>query len=332
MKPRLDDLLMGLLALGALLGARPADAEDQLEVRPDLVSGPAYQHELLRNQWFSIESTLRLRKIDEQALGEANRWRQGDTAPAPVSGREGRVVFRFGATVPKVMCAPLRVCDIELQAGEQVQGEPHTGDDERWDITPAISGITQHVVVKPLAPNAATNMAIYTDRRVYHVELQSATTSEADYMPFVSFSYPDDQRLKWMALVQQQQTVSSQPTDTQTTGGSDFRGLSVDASRLNYRYDIEAEGWFGRKQRAKRWAPRKVFDDGRRTFIQLPEYVRHRELPMLVVRDGAGTDTIVNTSFEPEPLILVVDRLFDAGVLVLGAGRNQERVTIHREE
>ena len=192
--------------------------------------------------------------------------------------------------------------------------------------------VEQHVVLKPLAPNVATNMAIYTDRRVYHIELQSATTSESDYMPFVSFSYPDDQRLKWMALVQQQQVALPRTDNSQTVSRSEGHGLTIDASRLNYRYDIDVEGWFGRKRRAKQWAPRKVFDDGRRTFIQLPEYVRHRELPMLVVRDGAGKDSIVNTSFEPDQLILVVDRLFDAGVLVLGAGRNQERVAIHRED
>lgn len=315
-------------ALGITLAASNAYAES-VRVEEHGVSGPAYQHEVLRNQWFAIEESLRMRKIDEQALETATRWRRGEDIPPPSAGREGRVQFRFGTTAARVICAPLRICDIELQAGEQVQGEPHAGDDARWDITPALSGITQHVVVKPLAANIATNIAIYTDRRVYHIELQAAETTDAEYMPYVSFSYPDDQRQKWLALMQTPNTAGDAAKAPEPTPTS---SLSVDASRLNYRYTVTPVGWFGRKRRAEKWAPTKVFDDGRRTLIQLPEYVRHRELPMLVVRDGAGHDSLVNTSFDHEALILVVDRLFDAAVLVLGAGRSQERVELHREE
>jgi hypothetical protein len=45
------------------------------------------------------------------------RWRGENNSPA--AGSDGRVLYSFGAGLPTVVCAPLRVCMIELQAGEK---------------------------------------------------------------------------------------------------------------------------------------------------------------------------------------------------------------------
>ena len=47
--------------------------------------------------------------------------------------------FVFGATLPTVVCAPLYVCDLVLQAGEAVN-DLNIGDSVRWQITPATQG------------------------------------------------------------------------------------------------------------------------------------------------------------------------------------------------
>ena len=86
----------------------------------DSISSPAFLEATLRQQWAAIDEQLQLRQVDQAALGEATKWRAGGSAPLPVAGKEGRVVFVFGATVPRVICAPLRVCDVELQQGESV--------------------------------------------------------------------------------------------------------------------------------------------------------------------------------------------------------------------
>jgi hypothetical protein len=46
---------------------------------------------------------------------------------APALGSNGRVVYTFGAGLPTIVCARLRVCIIELQAGERMMGEPQIG-------------------------------------------------------------------------------------------------------------------------------------------------------------------------------------------------------------
>jgi type IV secretion system protein TrbG len=62
------------------------------------------------------------------------------TPTAPATGEDGRVLYSFGAGLPVVVCAPLRVCIVELEPGEEMVGEPHIGDSVRWNISPAVYG------------------------------------------------------------------------------------------------------------------------------------------------------------------------------------------------
>ena len=71
-----------------------------------------------------------------EAVRVSERWRGENNSPA--AGSDGRVLYSFGAGLPTVVCAPLRVCMIELQAGEKIVGEPHIGDSVRWNISPAL--------------------------------------------------------------------------------------------------------------------------------------------------------------------------------------------------
>jgi len=61
----------------------------------------------------------------------SERWRAEKNSPA--AGSDGRVLYSFGAGLPTVVCAPLRVCMIELQAGEKIIGEPQIGDSVRLE-------------------------------------------------------------------------------------------------------------------------------------------------------------------------------------------------------
>jgi type IV secretion system protein VirB9 len=279
----------------------------------------AFLEATLRRQWAGIDEELKLRKIDEEALGEANRWRSGEGAPSPTAGKDGRVMFVFGATVPKIICAPLRICDVELQAGESVH-DVHTGDATRWDIQPALSGVTPHVVVKPMTSGVQTNIAVYTDRRVYHLEL---VASQSEHMPFVSFDYPEDRKARWQAMM-----VAQGPTSSAPTGSNDYE-IQANPGALRFGYTVKKAGRW-RVRRRIDWLPTRVYDDGEKTIIEMPRSVLARELPILLVRDGDGTDKIVN--YRVKGPHFVVDRLFSRAVLVKGVGRKQERVEIVREE
>ena len=60
-----------------------------------------------------------------EAVRVSEKWRAEKNPPA--AGSDGRVLYSFGAGLPTVVCAPLRVCMVELQAGEKIVGEPKSG-------------------------------------------------------------------------------------------------------------------------------------------------------------------------------------------------------------
>jgi len=74
--------------------------------------------------------------------------------------------------------------------------------------------------------------------------------------------------------------------------------------------------------------PLRVFDDGAKTYIQMPEEVRHREAPVLLVigNDEKGE----MTNYRVKEQIYVVDRLFDRADLILGSGKKAQKVEITR--
>ena len=127
----------------------------------------------------------------QQAVQFSAAWRAQQDGAAP--GPDGRVLFAFGAGLPTVVCAPLRVCLIELQPGEKLVGEPQIGDSVRWNVAPATYGkgeeSTAMLVLKPQMPGLDTNLLITTDRRAYYVRLVSKAD---DYVSRVAFVYNDD--------------------------------------------------------------------------------------------------------------------------------------------
>src|SRR5262245_58330742 len=75
-----------------------------------------------------------------------------DTAPPPIIRKDEFIQYPYGLTEAVVICQPLRVCDIELETGEEVTNVS-LGDSTRWLASPAFSGdrdtLTPHVLVKP---------------------------------------------------------------------------------------------------------------------------------------------------------------------------------------
>ena len=67
-------------------------------------------------------------------------------------GANSSVQFRFGESLPSIVCAILQVTDIELQPGEVVT-YINLGDSTRWSVESALSGSSsdqvEHLIVKP---------------------------------------------------------------------------------------------------------------------------------------------------------------------------------------
>ena len=247
------------------------------------------------------------------AVAVSQQWTAQPNAPA--AGPDGRVVYSYGAGMPTVVCAPLRVCIIEMEAGEKIVGEPHIGYAVRWNVAPAAYGegaqATSLIVLKPQAPGLDTNMLITTDRRAYYLRLIS---KPSDYVARIAFAYPDDDERRWQRHLLEQRAAE------QTS--AEVLPAMIAIEKMNFDYRIS-----GGNQELR---PLRVFDDGAKTYIQMPPAIQHMEAPVLLVigTDGKGT----MTNYRVKQQTYIVDRLFNRARMVLGSGKKAQKVDISRAD
>lgn len=195
----------------------------------------------------------------------------------------------------RLYAAPERVSDIALQPGETLTAVA-AGDTVRWVIGDTISGSGEtrrvHVLVKPFAPGLTTNLVIATDRRTYHLQLDSTDNSA---MAAISWTYPRDQLL---ALQRRNENADAAMP---IAGG-------VTLENLRFRYAISGD--------TPPWRPVRAFDDGSKVFIEFPARIDQGEAPPLFVVGPEGENQLVN--YRVRHNYYIVDRLFAAAELRLG--------------
>ena len=258
------------------------------------------------------------------AAAVADVWESGFNLPTP--GADGRVMYTFGEGMPVIVCAPLRVCSLELEAGEHIQSPPQIGDGRRWEVTPVSSGSglnqTALLIIKPIEAGLDTDLVVPTDRRTYVVRLVSDATR---YISTVAFRYPADDRVKWTAFQAQQDAAARDAEMAQEAkckakpdSGTAMAPNALD--HLYFDYKLDGDG-------AMR--PQRVLDDGQHTYIFYPNDGRFSEVPTLMIYSNGKTEMV---NFRVDGNRYVVDRLFDKGVLILGVGKKQKKVTITRSQ
>jgi type IV secretion system protein VirB9 len=263
---------------------------------------------------FKPRTDVELTKTALEAVQMSEKWMSEHNQPAV--GRDGRVLYSYGAGLPTVVCAPLRVCMIELQSGEKLVGEPHIGDSIRWNLSPATYGTgessTSVIVLKPQSPGLDTNLLITTDRRAYYLRLLSKPD---DYVARVAFAYPDDEdnQRKW-----QQQLAEQKDRQIKSTRIAELPANAVESMYFNYRLKGDDS-----------IRPVRVFDDGKKTYIQISEAAKNREAPVLVVIGSDGKQEMVNYRVKDD--MYIVDRLFEKAELILGSGKKARKVEIDRD-
>ncbi|MGV2067455.1 P-type conjugative transfer protein TrbG [Agrobacterium sp. 22-226-1] len=205
----------------------------------------------------------------------------------------------------QVYAAPGQITSIALEPGESLTGSGPiaAGDTARWIIgdTESGSGVGRRVLVlvKPSRADITTNLVITTDKRTYMIELRSG---EKPYMPAVAWAYP-------------------QPAGGGSQALPATPVIPAVASR-NYRYGLTGDN--------PPWKPLAVYDDGRRVYVEFPRGIVQGEMPPIFVLGPNGETQIVNSRIYQH--ILIVDRLFGAAELRLGAGDRQQTVRIVRTD
>jgi type IV secretion system protein VirB9 len=171
---------------------------------------------------------------------------------------------------------------LELDADEQIENVA-IGDSLAWQVTPNSRADT--LFLKPLEPDADTNMVVVTTRRRYAFELTAAPgfgAQDADIFYRVRFEYP--------------RTAAEEAADAAAAS-------PLVATNVSY----VAAG-------SEATMPAQVFDDGRNTYFQFPP---DASLPAIFARDGAGTETLVN--FTMRGPVVVIQQLAPSFVLRNGA-------------
>ena len=200
----------------------------------------------------------------------------------------------------RLYAAPEQVSDIALQPGEQLTAVS-AGDTVRWVIGDTTSGSAEgkrvHVLVKPFAAGLKTNLLIATDRRSYHLSLES---TEKTAMTALSWTYPQDQLLILKRQNEQAEAVAPLAS-----------GLALE--NLRFRYGITGD--------TPPWRPVRAFDDGSKVYIEFPARIDQGEAPPLFVVGPDGDSQLVN--YRVRRNYYIVDRLFAAAELRLGSDPQQ---------
>ena len=210
----------------------------------------------------------------------------------------------------RLYASPGQVSDIALQPGE-VLVSVSAGDTVRWVVGDTVSGsgptARAHVLVKPINTGIRTNLMIATDRRTYHLELES---QEDGYMAALSWRYPADELA---GLTARNDRAIAREAASITSG------LTLEGLNFDYRLTGDSPDW----------KPVRVFDDGRQVFIQMPGDIATTDMPPLFVLGPTREAELVN--YRVRGNYYVVDRLFRAAELRLGT-KNQTIVRIRRND
>jgi type IV secretion system protein VirB9 len=310
----------------------PALSVPKISVPPIVSSipvGQASQSTASTEKGSAVPLNWKLPHADLNAVGlsaaEVSRlWEAG--ASMPTQGENGKVVYIYGQGMPVLVCAPLRVCAIELQSGEHLQSQPQIGDSRRWEITPVLSGSgldeTPILIVKPIEAGLETDLIVPTDKRTYVVRLVSDPTR---FVSRLAFQYPDEDRAKWVAFAARQdeakrnaEAIAEERREKDRKDGvMPMANNTVDRLYLDYKLSGD-----------EHLRPDHVFDDGQHTYLIYPNDGRFRELPTLLLVVNGKTELV---NFRVDGTRYIVDRLFDKAILVVGVGKKQTRVTIARE-
>jgi type IV secretion system protein VirB9 len=207
--------------------------------------------------------------------------------------------------VYEIHTQPYRTTDIILEPGEEVLEMPFLSEEKVWEIGAGVSrknGLdVQHFFAKPSISGLTTSMIVITDRRVYHLLLKSFRDR---YMAMVQWNYPPAMPFH----------IKS---DRLNPGNSLDRDLAlVDPALLSFDYRMTYSIF-----KKPVWLPLRIYDDGRKTYIELNERMLHTESPVLFNRRNE------RINYRVQKNLIVIDELIEKVTL----RRGNEKVTIYKK-
>lgn len=187
------------------------------------------------------------------------------------------------------------VTDIILHPNEKLVGVL-AGDTERWNMDTANVDHTVHVYLKPKFSDISTNFIINTEKRSYRLLVLSKDT----YNPVISWDYPEEMYRKLASTEVYENHEEKEFLDIFT---EKIDGRYI-AKTMNYSYETK-----GSKKADKALFPLKVFDDGTRTYIQMPKSNQY-DLPVLYNVENTDKEKLTLVNYRIHGTYFIADRVF----------------------
>lgn len=207
----------------------------------------------------------------------------GYTQDAINAQGDSTMVFSYAPNqLYKIYCKVGYLTDLAFKKGEKIT-YVGGGDTAKWMIDTAEADGTPHMYIKPINPNATTNLIVNTTKHSYQIICNAGDW----YNPMVSWSYSAEERFaNNMQAKKDEQIYTSQ--------------LNIShPEQLNFGYQIDGKS---------KWKPDMVFDDGEKTYIQFNSMSKNK-MPILFIKEPNKKDiSLVNYRIKDN--YYIVDKLF----------------------
>lgn len=229
----------------------------------------------------------------------------------PEQYKNGTFYYQYNENfVYEIYAQPYHLTDIILEPGEVVMSTPLLSEDESvWELTAGASIDTksgqqvQRFFIKPAYSKLDSTLVIITDKRTYHFRLLSFSDT---YMAMVRFTYPENKNT-WAK--KQSETEGREIVN-------DFIHIT-NPEFLSFDYKIKYSHF-----KKPEFLPKRIYDDGKSTYIQVDDIVLQKKLPVLFNEKNE----ILNYSVHKN--IFVVPRLINKLTLRLG----KEKVLVEKKK
>lgn len=178
---------------------------------------------------------------------------------------------------------------IELDPKESI-GVISLGNAPSWQIDP----LGYRIFIKPIEPDATTNMTVITDKRTYHFELYAEEAEgirDAGMVFSARFYYPE---------VESGAVRSFKPSKTVK-----LPNIKEEPEKYHFNYTLSG---------SENIAPVRVFDDGEFTYFQFRN--KNADVPAFFLVNNEGKESIVNYRVLQD--YIVVERVASQYTLRMG--------------
>ena len=156
------------------------------------------------------------------------------------------------------------------------------GDSQAWQVTP--NKRANVLFIKPLTPNARTNMTVITDRHTYLFDLVANPRARPIYV--LRFIYPDEPEPDV-----EEPLLAGGPSEVELAAARDPYAV-VDPAALNFEWAREGNGAL---------LPERAYDDGNATFLT---WSAGKPVPAILIKDAKGTEGPVNFAVRGDTVVI----------------------------